>query len=47
MYAINALETEERLGNANLHLPVSFFYGDMDWMDWRGGQRVIERNKYY
>ena len=45
MWAINPLETRERLGS--LPIPVSFFYGDRDWMDYRGGQRVIEQNRFY
>ena len=47
MYAYNPLETENRLGNKNFMVPVSFFYGDEDWMDIRGGIRVIEKNIYY
>ena len=47
MYAKNPLEVEDRLANRSLNIPVSFFYGDRDWMDFRGGQRVIENNKFY
>ena len=46
MFAINPLEAEERLSNPDLNLPISFFYGDRDWMDHRAGRRVIERNRY-
>lgn len=47
MFAHNPLETVTRLGNPELPIPVSFFYGDIDWMDPKGGQRTIERNKFY
>ena len=42
MYAWNPLETTNRLGNPDFPLPVSFFYGDRDWMDVNGGRRVVE-----
>jgi hypothetical protein len=37
MFAINPLEDSTKLGNENLDLPISFFYGDRDWMDETGG----------
>lgn len=46
MYAVNPLELENRLGTPEFDLPVSFIYGDIDWMDYRGGQRIIDKNKY-
>ncbi len=45
-YAINPLEGENRLKNPDLDLPISFFYGDRDWMDHRAGRRVLEANRY-
>jgi pimeloyl-ACP methyl ester carboxylesterase len=35
------------LGNPEFDLPISFFYGDIDWMDYRGGDRVVAKNKYH
>ena len=46
LYAINPLEGQDRLGNPELDVPISFFYGDNDWMDYRGGDRIVEVNKY-
>ena len=46
MVAENPLENEDRLGNSELPIPISFFYGDQDWMDVKGGKRVIERSKF-
>ena len=46
MFAINPLETEKFLGNKDLPFPVSFFYGDIDWMDKKGGDRVVSANKF-
>jgi len=44
MFAVNPLEHETRLGNPEFPVPVSFYYGDIDWMDVNGGRRVVERN---
>ena len=46
MYAKKPLEIEEKLGNQNLNLPISFFYGDRDWMDESAGRRVLLKNIY-
>lgn len=46
MFAINPLEADNRLSSPELNLPISFFYGDRDWMDHKAGRRVIEKNRY-
>ncbi len=46
MFAKKPLELENRLGNPDIDLPMSFFYGDIDWMDYRGGNRILEKNRY-
>lgn len=46
MFAVNPLESENRLGNPQLNLPISFYYGDIDWMDPEGGKRILEKNIY-
>jgi len=49
MFPVNALEVESKLGNPELPFPVSFFYGDADWMhrmDEQAAERVINRNKF-
>ena len=46
MFAHNPLERESLLGNKDLPIPVSFYYGDIDWMDKKGGKRVVARNKF-
>jgi cardiolipin-specific phospholipase len=46
MWAFRPLETEEFLGNSNLTIPVSFFYGDIDWMDKKSGERIVDKNKF-
>jgi cardiolipin-specific phospholipase len=28
-------------------MPITFYYGDRDWMDYRAGQRTIDRNQYF
>ena len=47
VYSREPLEIESRLGNPAVSFPVSFFYGDRDWMDWRAGDRVLKKNKFY
>ena len=33
MFAINYLEHENYLANPEFKMPMSFFYGDIDWTD--------------
>ena len=47
MYAINPLIAEQRLGNKDLNLPISFWYGDRDWMDVEPGRKIAENNMYH
>ena len=44
LWALNPLESETRLGNPDIAIPISFYYGDSDWMDHRGGRRVVDKN---
>ena len=46
MYAVLPLESPEKLGNPELPLAISFFYGDRDWMDEQAGARVIAANRF-
>jgi hypothetical protein len=46
MYAHNWLECETRLGNPDFPKPISFFYGDDDWMADGAGRRVTSKNKF-
>jgi len=46
LWAKNPLESENRLGNSEFTLPISFYYGDSDWMDERGGKRIVNKNKF-
>jgi pimeloyl-ACP methyl ester carboxylesterase len=46
LWALNPLEGENRLGSPEFALPVSFFYGDSDWMDYKGGQRIVDKSPY-
>ena len=46
LWAKNPLESENRLGNPEFILPISFYYGDSDWMDERGGKRIVNKNKF-
>ena len=44
MFAFHPLEEEDRLGGINI--PVSFFYGDRDWMLKFGGENVVAKNPF-
>jgi hypothetical protein len=45
MFAHHPLEADDRLGS--IQIPVSFFYGDRDWMYRVGnGLFTINKNKY-
>ena len=44
MFAKHALEEDDRLGG--LKIPISFFYGDVDWMQREGGDNVIAKNPF-
>lgn len=46
MYAKRPLEKMEFLSNPDLPFPVSFYYGDRDWMNKETGIRVVGKNKY-
>jgi hypothetical protein len=44
LFAKNPLEDDKKLGG--LKIPMSFFYGDRDWMMKKGGENVIAKNLY-
>lgn len=47
MFAYHPLEEDDRLGG--LPIPVSFFYGDRDWMrnfGEAGGKNIVMKNRY-
>eukprot|EP00347_Sterkiella_histriomuscorum_P016994 403351067 len=44
MFAHHPLEDNDRLGN--LSIPISFFFGDRDWMMQEGGNAVVDKNPY-
>ena len=44
MFAHRALEEDDRLGG--VPIPVSFFYGDRDWMNKDGGYAVVSKNPF-
>ena len=44
MFAKHPLQEEDRL--VGLDIPISFFYGDLDWMMKEGGEYVVSKNKF-
>lgn len=44
MMAVHPLELDDRLGG--IKIPVSFFYGDRDWMNKEGGISVVSKNPF-
>jgi hypothetical protein len=47
LHAHYALCTKEKLLNPDLPFPVSFVYGERDWMDSRGSRDIIKNNKFF
>lgn len=45
--AHNPLEVAHRLGNPNLPFPISYVYGEIDWMDNQGAERAVKVNRSY
>lgn len=46
MWSHNPLILERLLANPDLPIPVSFYYGDIDWMDYKAGHKVLENNMF-
>jgi hypothetical protein len=44
LFAKHPLELDDRLGSLNL--PISFFFGDRDWMLKHGSYNVLAKNHY-
>ena len=44
LFALHPLIEEDRL--AGLHLPISVFYGDRDWMNREGIEQIMENNAF-
>ena len=44
LFAKHPLELDDRLGGLNL--PISFFFGDRDWMLKNGSHNVLAKNLY-
>jgi hypothetical protein len=42
--AFHALDREDRLDTINI--PVSFYFGDRDWMWTNAGEKIVEKNPY-
>lgn len=46
LFPHNPLGAVERLGNPDYPIPISFMYGDRDWMDAVGSAAVVDGNKF-
>lgn len=44
LFAKHPLEDDDKLGGLNM--PMSFFFGDRDWMLKTGSEHVLEKNPY-
>ncbi len=45
MWAKHPLEKDDRLGK--LPIPISFYFGDRDWMFTEAGERIVRKNGFY
>lgn len=47
LHAHSPLSSADRLLNKDLPFPISFVFGDRDWMDSRGSREIIKNNKFF
>lgn len=46
LHAYAPLCSEDKLLNSDLNFPISFIYGETDWMDSRGSREIVKKNKF-
>ena len=44
VWAKNPLAGNLKLANPSITFPISFFYGDRDWMDQKSGELIVNVN---
>lgn len=47
LHALVPLDHPDVLRDPELPFPVSFIYGDSDWMDSRGSREIVRANKFF
>jgi len=47
LFAHKPLGTPERLANSDVPFPISFIYGDRDWVDSSYSEVVVKANKFF
>lgn len=47
LHAHVPLDHEDRLRNSDLPFPITFMYGDKDWMDPRGSSEIVKANRFF
>jgi cardiolipin-specific phospholipase len=47
LHAHVPLDSEDQLRNPDLNFPISFIYGENDWMDSRGSREIVKANKFF
>lgn len=47
LFAYKPLGVPERLANSDVPFPISFIYGDKDWVDSSYSEVVVKANKFF
>ncbi len=47
LHAHEPLDHANQLRNPDIPFPISFVYGDKDWMDSRGSREIVKANKFF
>ena len=47
LHAITPLDHPDVLRDSELPFPISFIFGDSDWMDSRGSREIVKANKFF
>ena len=47
LHAHEPLDSEDQLRNPTLNFPISFIYGERDWMDSRGSREIVKSSKFF
>ena len=47
LHAVTPLDHPDVLRDPELQFPISFVFGDTDWMDSRGSREIVKANKFF
>ena len=47
LHAHAPLSASDKLNNSEIPFPISFVYGENDWMDSRGSREIVRSNRFF